>query len=110
MNALSKPDVILTHESDLDGFVSGMLLRRLASKLFNVDVRLEAYHYHAWKLRDLKEKSAWVSDFSFESRLDRPNWLVIDHHTTEISAKSATLIHDLNKSAGSLCYELCLEH
>ena len=48
---LPQPEVIITHESDLDGLVSGMLLRRLASKLFNVDVRMEAYHYHAWKLR-----------------------------------------------------------
>ena len=60
MNALPNPDVIITHESDLDGFVSGILLRRLAKKLFNADVTLEAYHYNFWKQRDPRENAAWV--------------------------------------------------
>ena len=42
-NSLAKPEVIITHESDLDGLVSGVLLQRLARKLFNADVHLEAY-------------------------------------------------------------------
>jgi len=105
--SLPKPEVIFTHESDLDGFLSGVLLQRLAKKLFNMDVRLEAYHYQAWKQRDLHESSAWVTDFSFEPRLDRPNWLVIDHHPNETSPQQAQLIHDVKKSAGTLCYELC---
>ena len=37
MLALPKPEVICTHESDLDGFVSGLLLKRLAQKLFTPD-------------------------------------------------------------------------
>jgi hypothetical protein len=72
-------------------------------------VRLEAYHYHLWKQRELRERAAWVTDFSFEQRLDRPNWVVIDHHATEVAPKTALLIHDLKKSAGTLCYELCRE-
>lgn len=108
-NSLSKPDVIITHESDLDGLIAGVLLQRLARKLFNTDVPLEAYHYHLWKQRELREKSAWVTDFSFEPRLDKPNWVIIDHHATESAPKTALLIHDLNKSAGLLCYELCKE-
>jgi oligoribonuclease NrnB/cAMP/cGMP phosphodiesterase (DHH superfamily) len=107
MDLLPKPDVILTHESDLDGLVAGVLLQRLAKKLFNSDVRLEAYHYNNWKQRELRERAAWVTDLNFETRLDRPDWVVIDHHATEAPAKSAHLIHDLNKSAGLLCYELC---
>lgn len=107
---LPKPEVILTHESDLDGLVSGVLLRRLAKKLYDADVPLEAYHYNAWKQRDMREKAAWVADFGFESRLDKPNWLVIDHHATETVARQARLVHDLQKSAGLLCYELCVEH
>lgn len=110
MNSLPRPDVILTHESDLDGLVAGVLLQRLARKLFNAEVRLEACNYNYWKQRELRERSAWVTDLSFEPRLDRPNWVVIDHHVTETPAKTASLIHDLNKSAGLLCYELCLEH
>jgi hypothetical protein len=100
---LPKPD-------DLDGFVSGILLQRLAKKLFETEVRLEAYHYQGWRQRELREKSAWVADFSFEQRLDKPNWVIIDHHPTDSEPKSARLIHDLNKSAGLLCYELCKEH
>ena len=51
-----------------------------------------------------------VTDFNFEARLDKPEWVIIDHHATEAPAKSAHLIHDLNKSAGLLCYELCKQH
>src|SRR5436190_1262678 len=108
-NALLRPDVIITHESDLDGLVAGVLLQRLARKMFNIDVPLEAYHYNFWKQRELRESAAWVTDLSFEPRLDKPQWAVIDHHATEALPKQATLIHDVNKSAGLLCYELCKE-
>jgi hypothetical protein len=110
MLTLTKPEVILTHESDLDGFFSGLLLQRLAQKLFGERVRVEAYHYNFWRTRDLREKSAWVTDFTFEARLDKPDWLVVDHHITTATAKNAQLIHDVKKSAGTLCYELCREH
>lgn len=104
---LPKPDVILTHESDLDGFLSGVLLQRLARHLFGTEIRMEAYHYQAWKQRELRERCAWVCDFSFEARLDKPDWVVIDHHPTDLVPQHARLIHDLGKSAGQLCYELC---
>ncbi len=109
MDNLPKPEIILTHESDLDGFVSGLLLQRLAKHLFQVDVELQAYHYNNWKLRDIREKSGWVCDLTFEARLDKMDWMVVDHHVTEVPAKSAHLIHDITKSAGLLCYELCKE-
>lgn len=109
-DSFPRPDVIITHESDLDGLMAGILLQRLAHKLFNTDVPLEAYHYNFWKQRELREKSAWVTDFAFEPRLDKPNWVIIDHHATESAPKNALLIHDLNKSAGLLCYELCKQH
>ncbi|HEX5219279.1 MAG TPA: DHH family phosphoesterase [Verrucomicrobiae bacterium] len=110
MIALPHPDVIITHESDLDGLVAGVLLRRLARQVFNADVPLEAYHYNYWKQRELREKAAWVTDMTFEPRLDKPNWLIIDHHLTDSAPRNAQLIHDVNKSAGLLCYELCREH
>ena len=110
MISLPKPDVIITHESDLDGLVSGVLLRRLARKLFGKDVPLEAYHYNTWRQREPREAAAWVCDLSFESRLDRPDWVIIDHHATEITPRKAQLVHDLTKSAGLLCYELCRDH
>ena len=110
MVSLPKPEIVITHESDLDGLVSGVLLQRLAEKVFGVKVPLEAHHYHTWRQRDIREPSGWVSDLAFESRLDRLNWLVVDHHATETVPTKATLVHDLNKSAGLLCYELCREH
>jgi oligoribonuclease NrnB/cAMP/cGMP phosphodiesterase (DHH superfamily) len=110
MTELPKPEIIFTHESDLDGLVAGLLLQKLAKKKFNKTVPLEAYHYNYWKQRDLRERSAWVTDFTFETRMDKPEWLVIDHHTTETPPKNAGLIHDINKSAGLLCYELCKEN
>ena len=110
MTDLSKPEVIITHESDLDGLIAGTLLQRLAKKLFGANVPLEAYHYNQWKQRDLRERSGWAADFNFEPRLDKPQWVIIDHHVTDSAPKYASLIHDLNKSAGLLCYELCKEH
>ncbi len=110
MISLPKPQVILTHESDLDGLVAGVLLQRLARKLHDEDVRLEAHHYHTWRQREPREAAAWVTDLGFEPRLDRPNWVVIDHHATEHTPKRGQLVHDVTKSAGLLCYELCREH
>lgn len=104
---LPKPDVILTHESDLDGLLSGLLLKRLAQKLFHADVPLCAYQNDAWQKRPLTEKSGWVCDFSFEERLDKPGWVVIDHHPTAVAARNARLIHDVTKCSSLLCYELC---
>ena len=107
---LATPEVICTHESDLDGLVSGMLLQRLAKHLFGSDVTLEAFHYQGWKLRSMSERVAWVSDFAFETRFDRSNWLVLDHHNGDFRPKQAHLIHDLTKSAALLAYELCKQH
>jgi oligoribonuclease NrnB/cAMP/cGMP phosphodiesterase (DHH superfamily) len=106
-NSLPRPEVIITHESDLDGLVSGVLLQRLARKMFEADVRLEAYHYNNWRQRDLREKSGWIADLTFEQRMDRPNWVIIDHHATETPPKNALFIHSLTKSASLLSYELC---
>lgn len=106
---LPKPEIILTHESDLDGLTSGLLLQRLAYKLFGEKIKLEAHHNNWWKQRTMNEKSAWVCDFTFETRLDKPNWLVVDHHVTEAQPQHARLVHDLNKSAGLLCYELACQ-
>ncbi|MBN2506983.1 MAG: DHH family phosphoesterase [Verrucomicrobia bacterium] len=110
MAELPRPEVILTHESDLDGLVAGVLLRRLARKRFDVTPPLEAFHYNSWRGREPRELSAWVCDLGFEARLDKPNWVVIDHHPTERTPAKAHLIHDVSKSAGLLCYELCREH
>jgi oligoribonuclease NrnB/cAMP/cGMP phosphodiesterase (DHH superfamily) len=102
--------VILTHESDLDGLVAGVLLQRLAKKLFNSDVPLEAYHYNQWKQREPRERCAWMTDLTIEARHDKLTWVIIDHHVTDIAPRNAYLIHDISKSAGLLCYELCKEH
>jgi len=110
MQELSKPEVIFTHESDLDGYVAGALLQRLAKKIFGADVPLEAYHYNYWKTRELREKSAWVADFTFEQRMDKANWVVFDHHAADWQPKFAKLLHDTKKSAGLIVYEACREH
>jgi oligoribonuclease NrnB/cAMP/cGMP phosphodiesterase (DHH superfamily) len=110
MLALPRPEVICTHESDLDGFVAGLLLKRLARKLFDTDVTLEAYHNHNWRQRSLGERCAWICDLSFDPRVDRPNWVIVDHHATEVPPKRALFIHDATKSASLLCYELCQAH
>jgi oligoribonuclease NrnB/cAMP/cGMP phosphodiesterase (DHH superfamily) len=110
MTELPKPEIIFTHESDLDGLVAGLLLQKLARKIYGRDVPLEAYHYNYWKQRELREKAAWVTDFTFEPRLDKSEWAIIDHHVTDAAPKYARLVHDVTKSAGLLCYELCKEY
>lgn len=107
MELSARPDVILTHESDLDGFVAGHLLQRLARKKFGTDVRLEAWNSQAWRQRALRETTAWVCDFTFESRLDRPGWCIVDHHPTLARPSAAHLLHDPSRCAASLCYQLC---
>jgi hypothetical protein len=107
---LAPPEVICTHESDLDGLVSGLLLQRLARHLFLSDVQLEAFHYQAWKLRSMSEDVAWVADFAAEARFDRSHWLVLDHHQSEYRPRNAGFVHDLGKCAARLCYELCANH
>ncbi len=109
MDVLPRPDVILTHESDLDGFVSGHLLQRLARTLYQTDVRLEAWNTQAWRQRPLKEKSAWVCDLAFDARLDRPDWVIIDHHPVDDQPSQARYIKDTSRSAALLCYDLCRE-
>lgn len=110
MQSLTKPERIFTHESDLDGLVSGLLLQRLAGKEFGEEVEVESHHYPSWKMRSLSERTAWVCDFTFEKRMDRPGWLVIDHHTTDVRAAECRFIYHLEKSASLLCYELCNQH
>ncbi len=104
---LPRPDVILTHESDLDGFVAGHLLQRLAQSLFKTEVRLEAWNTQGWRQRPMKERSAWICDMAYESRVDRPDWVVIDHHPVDDRPRNARLIHDTSRSAALLCYDLC---
>lgn len=108
--SLPKPDAIFTHESDLDGLVAGVLLRRLVTQLHGVEVPLHAYHYSGWKQRDMREKAAWVTDMAFESRLDKPGWVIVDHHPAEAQPRHAQFIHDATKSASLLAYDLCRQH
>lgn len=107
---LRRPEVICTHESDLDGWVSGLLLQRLALSLFGADVALEAYNYQGWKARRMPEEVAWVADFSLEGRFDKPGWLVVDHHSTTYTTRHARALHDVRQSASRICFGLLEEH
>ena len=110
MSDLTQPEVVITHESDLDGFVSGHLLQRLANHLFNQDTKLQAWNYTNFEKRPLRENCAWVCDLNFCKRMDIENWMVVDHHQTDHTPENAKLILDHSKSASLLCYELCKDH
>ncbi len=110
MSDLPQPQVVITHESDLDGFVSGHLLQRLANHLFDQQTLLQAWNYTNFERRPLREHCAWVCDLNFSKRMDRDNWLIVDHHQTDVDPQRARLILDHSKSASLLCYELCKEH
>ena len=107
MSKFPEPEVVITHESDLDGFVSGHLLQRLAKHLFGREVPLQAWNYTNWERRPLREGCAWVCDLNFSARMDKDDWVIVDHHRTDHEPKNATLILDHSKSASLLCYELC---
>lgn len=110
MDKLPKPDIILTHESDLDGLVAGCLLKRLAEHLFQSEVPLAAYHLPQWQNRQMTEHGAWVCDLTLDTRMDRSDWVVIDHHLSSHSPKKARYIFSPDKSASLLCYELLQAH
>jgi len=110
MGDLPKPEIIVTHDGDLDGLLSGMLLQKLSATLYGEEVRLLGYQTHAWHSRCLRENSAWVSDLAFEERMDRINWVIVDHHITNTKPTKARLVHDESKSACMLAYGLCKEH
>ncbi len=110
MSDLPQPQVVITHESDLDGFVSGHLLQRLANHLFDQKTLLQAWNYTNFERRPLRENCAWVCDLNFSKRMDRDNWLIVDHHQTDVDPQRARLILDHSKSASLLCYELCKDH
>jgi|GEM_PF-82777 len=107
MTNLSQPVVILTHESDLDGLLSGLLLQKLAFKLFGVIPKMVSSHADEWQRRQLPTGPVWVADLGFDPKMDKPNWVVIDHHINRARPEVARLIHDPAKSAARLCYELC---
>ena len=110
MSDLPQPQVVITHESDLDGFVSGHLLQRLANHLFDQQTLLQAWNYTNFERRPLRENCAWVCDLNFSKRMDRDDWLIVDHHQTDVDPHRARLFLDHSKSASLLCYELCKEH
>jgi hypothetical protein len=107
MEQWPKPEVILTHESDLDGMLAGLLMQKLASHWFGCTVPLLAYQNDGWQKRIPVENSAWVGDFSFDPRLDKPNWIVVDHHAKLCTPAKARLIHDPKQCTTSLVYEAC---
>ena len=57
---LPRPEVILTHESDLDGLLSGLLLQSLARRLYPSEPPLHAYHNHNWRQRPLHERLSLI--------------------------------------------------
>ena len=103
MSDLPQPQVVITHESDLDGFVSGHLLQRLANHLFDQQTLLQAWNYTNFERRPLRENCAWVCDLNFSKRMDRDNWLIVDHHQTDVDPQRARLILDHSKSASLSC-------
>ena len=111
MTPLPQPDVILTHESDLDGLLSGALLQRLGQN--TCSARTSRWR----RIITISGNSASCANGPPGSRtspLSRASTSrigsIIDHHVTETAPKNARLIHDVNKSAGLLCYELCRQH
>lgn len=110
MFPLPQPEIIFTHDGDLDGFISGCLLQRLAKTLFNLEVPLEPLSSSPWATLKRFPIRAWVSDLAFEQKVDRKNWVIVDHHIAEHRPEFATLIHDAGYSAAQLCYELLAKH
>jgi len=82
-------------------------MRKLASHWFNTATPLLAYQNDGWQKRVPAENTAWVGDFSFEARLDKTNWVVVDHHAKLHTPAKALLLHDANECSASLVYQVC---
>ena len=106
MSPYPEPEIIFSHESDLDGFLSGCLLQRLCTILYDREVPLEPLSASPWTTLKRFPERAWVSDLSFSPAIDRKGWMVIDHHITDCSPDKALLVHREGHSATRLCYEL----
>jgi len=91
------------HESDSTGWCPHPA-QRLARKLFNADIRLEAYHYTMASARPAGEMRLDRRP-DFEQRMDRPNWSSLTPRHRD-PPKNALFIHDLNNRQPD-CYELC---
>ncbi len=109
MISLPEPEIIFTHESDLDGFVAGGLLQRLAKVLFGKHIDVEPLSSSPWNNLKRYPGRAWVCDLSAEPQVDRPGWVIMDHHVTEHELENATLIHDSSICAAKICYNLLEE-
>lgn len=109
MEQWPKPDAIFTHESDLDGMLAGLLMQKLAHHWHGCTPPMLAYQNDGWHKRIPVENAAWVGDFSFEPRLDKPGWVVVDHHAKLCAPSKARLIHDPKQCTASLVYQACCQ-
>lgn len=105
-----KPEVIFTHDGDLDGFVSGLLLKELVEKLFGEGVPLEPVTIQGWRTRKNSERVAWASDLTPNMKNDIEGWVIIDHHPIRYQPERALLIHDINRCSSAIVYEICKQH
>jgi hypothetical protein len=106
-----QPEVILTHESDLDGLLAALLAQRLAKHWYNAEIPTLAYHTHGWRQRQPFESSAWVCDLAYEPKLDRSHWIIFDHHPFSCTPPQlAQLHHNPQTSAASIVYQLLKEN
>ncbi len=110
MASLPEPEIVFTHESDLDGFVSGCLLQRLARILFGKEIPIEPLPANPWATLKRYPQRAWVSDLAFAKAIDRRDWVVIDHHVADQSPSRAQLVHREDRCAAQLCHALLEEN
>ncbi|MEO0278821.1 MAG: DHH family phosphoesterase [candidate division WOR-3 bacterium] len=102
-----KPDIIFTHETDLDGFVSGILLQELAQKIFGQKIEIVPHTIQSWRQYKPNEKIAWVSDLSPHQKNDILGWIFIDHHPIKYQPKNAILLQNSECCSAAIIYEIC---
>lgn len=114
------PTRIYSHDSDLDGFVSGNILYNISKILFGESPKILYKNYHNLdEIHTDKGEVIWVSDLNYNKSMDnRLNDLmfIVDHHRWEPDPIDCTpenpfcdkiyYIHDTTKSASLLCFEL----
>ena len=109
---IKRPSLIYTHEADLDGFMSGLILNMVSKVLFKKGSSIRYINYDTMDKIEFRPNDAiWISDLNFPVLNLKPQKnriFIIDHHKWEQNPidEQVTYLHDTTKSATLQCFEL----
>ena len=109
---IKRPSLIYTHEADLDGFMSGLILNMVSKVLFKKGSSIRYINYDTMDKIEFRPNDAiWISDLNFPVLNLKPQKnriFIIDHHKWEQDPtdEQVTYLHNTTKSATLQCFEV----